>query len=197
MKSKSKAVKVNFTMASFKDAGYQSALAAEHLSAVAQYVVEQCPTIVEDCPKEVRDQLDAGWALRWQEINPSVTYNTEWIPMPNGGNELTLAYAMSFSQQAFGQLKAENPVQHGVIKGVRDAWNKYRSNKMKALINAIKGLNPATRERAASDNFAQYVVKAMDTMKTRCKNAVARGDDSANEVKTRQAIEAFMKTINN
>jgi len=36
----------------------------------------------------------------------------------------------------------------------------------------------------------------MDNIKTRCKNAVAREDSTADELKTRMAIEAFKNVIN-
>ena len=178
-----------------KNAGYQSALAVEHLSLVAKYVFDQCPNILEDVPAEVKAQLTEGWALRWQELNPAKRYNSEWIPDAKGGNEVTLAYALSFSQQQFGQLRQSEPVKHGVIGGVRTPFNKYAFNKMKALLKAIRDLNPETRERGTTDDFATYVGKVMDTIKTRCKNAKARGDATADEVKTRVAIDAFLKAI--
>lgn len=184
------------TIDNLKNAGYQSAIADEHLSLVAKYVLDVCPSILDEVPAEVKSQLVEGWALRWQEINPAKRYNSEWIPDPKGGNELTLAYAMSFSQQQFGQLRQSDPVKHGVINNIRTPFNKYASNKMKALLKAIRNLNPETRERGATDDFATYINKVMDTIKTRCKNAKARGDSTADEVKTRMAIDAFKKAIN-
>jgi hypothetical protein len=184
------------TIDNLKNAGYQSAIADEHLSLVAKYVLDVCPSILDEVPAEVKSQLVEGWALRWQELNPAKRYNSEWIPDPKGGNELTLAYAMSFSQQQFGQLRQSDPVKHGVINNIRTPFNKYASNKMKALLKAIRNLNPETRERGATDDFATYINKVMDTIKTRCKNAKARGDTTADEVKTRMAIDAFKKAIN-
>jgi hypothetical protein len=184
------------TIDNLKNAGYQSAIADEHLSLVAKYVLDVCPSILDEVPVEVKSQLVEGWALRWQELNPAKRYNSEWIPDPKGGNELTLAYAMSFSQQQFGQLRQSDPVKHGVINNIRTPFNKYASNKMKALLKAIRNLNPETRERGATDDFATYINKVMDTIKTRCKNAKARGDATADEVKTRMAIDAFKKAIN-
>jgi hypothetical protein len=184
------------TIDNLKNAGYQSAIADEHLSLVAKYVLDVCPSILDEVPVEVKSQLVEGWALRWQELNPAKRYNSEWIPDPKGGNELTLAYAMSFSQQQFGQLRQSDPVKHGVINNIRTPFNKYASNKMKALLKAIRNLNPETRERGATDDFATYINKVMDTIKTRCKNAKARGDATADEIKTRMAIDAFKKAIN-
>jgi hypothetical protein len=47
-------------------------------------------------------------------------------------------YCMSYSQQAFGQIKTDNPVKHGVIKGIRDDFSKYVSNRMSDLKRAVR-----------------------------------------------------------
>ncbi len=67
---------------------------------------------------------------------------------------------------------------------------------MKDLKKAVRDLNPETRTRTQSDNFATFIEKTMDNIKTRCKNAVAREDSTADELKTRMAIEAFKNVIN-
>lgn len=187
-----KAIKIS----SLKDAAYQSATAAERLSDIARFVVEKCPTFLDDVPTEVKTDLHAGWAIRWQEINPAQSYNAEWVPVDKGGVvEVTLAFAMSYSQQAFGQLKNEDPLRHSAIKKVRDAFSKYCHNRMADLKTAIRRLNPETRQRSATDDFAVWVDKAMDNIITRCRNASARGDATAEEVKTRMAVDAFRKVM--
>ena len=65
----------------------------------------------------------------------------------------------------------------------------------RSLKTAIRRLNPETRQRAATDDFAVWVNKAMDNIITRCKNASARGDVTAEEVKTRMAVDAFRKVM--
>ena len=188
--------KFNMTVKSFKDAAILSATISERMATVAQFIVTNCPTFLDDVPKEVKAELTEGWAVRWQELNPATEFSPEWIPKKSGGFIATLAFAMSYSQQAFGQLKNEDPVKHGVIKDIRDKFNKYCSNRMKDLKKAVRDLNPETRTRTQSDNFATYIEKTMDNIKTRCKNAVARDDATANELKTRMAIQAFMDTLN-
>ena len=188
--------KFNMVVKSFKDAAILSATISERMATVAQFIVTNCPTFLDDVPKEVKAELTEGWAVRWQELNPATEFSPEWIPKKSGGFIATLAFAMSYSQQAFGQLKNEDPVKHGVIKDIRDKFNKYCSNRMKDLKKAVRDLNPETRTRTQSDNFATYIEKTMDNIKTRCKNAVARDDATANEVKTRMAIQAFMDTLN-
>lgn len=188
--------KHNFVVKSYKDAAYQGATIGERMATVAQFVVTQCPAFLDEVPKEVKAELTEGWAVRWQELNPATEYSPEWIPKKGGGMVATLAFALSYSQQAFGQLKNEDPVKHGVIKDIRDKFNKYSHNRMKDLKKAVRDLNPETKTRAQSDNFANYIEKTMDNIKTRCRNAVARNDATADELKTRMAVQAFMDTLN-
>ena len=188
--------KQNLVVKSFKDAAIISATLGERMATVAQFIVTNCPTFLDDVPKEVKAELTEGWAVRWQELNPATEFSPEWIPKKSGGFIATLAFALSYSQQAFGQLKNEDPVKHGVIKDIRDKFSKYCSNRMKDLKKAVRDLNPETRTRTQSDNYITYIEKTMDNIKTRCKNAVARRDATANELKTRMAIQAFMDTLN-
>jgi hypothetical protein len=195
-KAKNPATDVAFvSVNSFKDAAYQSALTSERATHIARFVLDECPNFLDDVPKEIKAQLDAGFALRWQEINPAKSYSADWVPAENGGISVTLDYCLSYSQQAFGQLKNENPVQHGIIKGVRDAFSKYRSNKLADLRTAVRRLmnegKASTRSQAKA--FDDWLDTTLDTMKTRCKTANARGDESANEVQLRVAIDAFKK----
>lgn len=192
-------MKVNkplFSIKSMKDAGYQSATAGERLSAVAQYVLSECPTFLDSCPDEVKAELTDGWAVRWQELNPAVSYNAEWVPVEKGGEvSVTLAYAMSFSQQAYGQLRNSDPQRHKVIGDVRTRFSKYCSNNMKALRTSARALLNPERQRSTTDDYAVWVEKALDNIITRCRNASARGDATADEVKTRMAVDAFRKVL--
>jgi hypothetical protein len=183
------------SVASFKDAGYQSAVNSERSINIARFVVDQCPNFLDDIPKEIKAELDAGFALRWQELNPAKTYNAEWIPDTNGKNLVTLDYCMSYSQQSFGQMKNENPVQHGIIKTIRDKFNKYRHNKLSELKTAVRKLlnEGKTSTRSQAKDFSDWVYDALDNIKARAKTAEARNDATANEVKARQAVEAFKK----
>lgn len=179
---------------SFKDAGYQSARSGETMASIAKWILEQNPQFLDSPKDEEKSQLKDGWALRWQELNPAIQYTAEWIPAKDGGNIVTLAYCLSFSQQAFGQLKSDNPVQHGIIKGVRDAFSKYCSNRFGDLRTAVRRVanEGQTKTRIQAKTFEEYVKDAFDTMKARCKTAKARSDETApDEVKLRMAIDAF------
>ena len=188
------------TITSFKDAAYQSAKSSETMASVAEYVLEKCPSFLDSVPDEITEQLVSGWALRWQELHPAVIYNDEWVPVQEKGlHSVSLAFCLSYSQQAFGQLKNENPVKHGVIKGVRDAFNQYKSNRLADLRRAIvKKLNEGkAKVRIQAASYDKFLKDTFDIVKARCKTAIARSDETApSEVKVRMAIDAFYAVLN-
>jgi hypothetical protein len=187
---------VNVT--SMKEAGYQSAISDERKDSVARYVYAQCPNFTNEVSDEVKTQLRAGWALRWQELNPAKSYNDSWIPVENGSYVMTVDVCFSYSQQAFGQLKEADPVKHGIIKGVRDAFNKYCFNRMADLKSAVRKVENEGKPKvkAPTKGFTQYIDETFKSVKARAKTAKARGDDSApDEVKLRMAIDAFNNTL--
>jgi hypothetical protein len=184
---------------SFKDAAYQGAKGSETLEIVAQFIVSKCPDFLNSVPDEITEQLVSGWALRWQEKHPAVTYNDEWIPVKEKGmHNVSLAFCLSFSQQAFGQLKNDNPVKHGIIQKIRLEFQKYKSNRLSDLRRAVgKELNkdkPKVRVQAAL--YDKYLKDTFDEVKARCKTALARSDETApSEVKVRMAIDAFYAAL--
>jgi hypothetical protein len=187
---------VNVT--SMKDAGYQSAISDERKDSVARYVYAQCPNFTNEVSDEVKTQLRAGWALRWQELNPAVSYNDSWVPVENGSYVMTADVCFSYSQQAFGQLKEADPVKHGIIKGVRDAFNKYAFNRMSDLKTAVRKIENEGKPKvkAPTKGFMQYMDDTFKAVKARAKTAKARGDDtSPDEVKLRMAIDAFNNVL--
>lgn len=191
----SKTIGAESAVLSFKDAGYQSAVSSERTASIARFVFEKCPSFLDDIPKEVKAELEEGFALRWQEINPAVKYTVDWVPSEKGNIEVTLAFCLSYSQQAFGQMKNEDPVKHSVIKQVRDAFSKYKSNRMADLRTAVRRIanEGKTSTRQQAKQFVAWLDDTFDTMKARCKTATARGDADANEVKLRVAIDAFKR----
>jgi hypothetical protein len=188
---------VNVT--SMKEAGYQSAVGAERIASVARYVYEQCPNFTNEVSDEIKTQLRAGWALRWQELNPAVAYTEDWVPNEKGSHIMTVDVCFSYSQQAFGQLKESDPVKHGVIKGVRDTFNKYASNRMADLKSAVRKVENEGKPKvkAPTKSFNSFLEDTFKTLKARAKTAKARGDDSApDEIKLRMAIDSFCNTLN-
>lgn len=195
MKATKSSVAHATSVSSFKDAAYQSAVSGERTASIARYVLDNCPTFLDEVPKEIKAQLDDGFALRWQEINPAKKYTTDYVPSDTGNIEVTLAFCLSYSQQAFGQMKNEDPVKHSIIKDVRDKFNKYRSNRLSDLKTAVRRIanEGKTSTRQQAKHYDKWLEDTFDTMKARAKTATARGDDTAHEAKLRVAIDAFWK----
>jgi hypothetical protein len=168
------------------------------MATVAQFVISKCPDFLNSYSDEVGAELKSGWALRWQELHPATVYSDEWIPNPKGLHNVTLAFCLSYSQQAFGQIKTDNPVKHGVIKGIRDEFSKYVSNRLSDLKRAVrKELDKGkVRERIQAKVWTDFEKDTFDGMKARCKTALARNDATApTEVKLRMAIDAFKTAL--
>lgn len=182
------------TVSSFKDAGYQSAKSSETMAKIAQWIIKHNPDFLESPTDEEKAGLREGWALRWQENNPAKKYTADYVPSDNGIFEVTLAYCFSYSQQAFGQLKNEDPVKHGIIGKIRTDFNKYAYNRMQDLKIAIKRTlsEGKPKTKAPTKAYTAYLKDMFDDAKARAKTALARGDDTApSDVSLRQAIDAF------
>lgn len=191
---------------SYKDAAYQAARSIEGVEAAARFVRASCPGFADDQPAEVMEQLDAGWLLRYSELNPAKMFYLSgdgklWVEAAEGAapekaakREVGIIFAMSYTPQAYGTLKNTDPSLHSILKPLRDAFSKYRSNRKGDIIRYIRkaeraesGENP----RAATKAFADYCQDVLSNLVTRCKNAKARGDDSANLDLLNRQIAAF------
>lgn len=195
MKASKSTGQLALSVSSLKDAGYQSAISGERMDTVARYVFAECPSFTSEVPKEVLASLTEGWALRWQELNPAKKYTTDYVPSATGNIEVSLAFCLSYSQQAFGQMKNEDPVKHSLIKSVRDAFSKYRSNRLADLKTAVRRIEREgeTKTKAATKGFSEFITDTFTSMKARCKTASARGDAEASEVNLAVAIDAFKR----
>lgn len=201
-----KAAKQTATLApvsprSMKDAGYQTAQLGEGRKAIAQFVLEQCPTFLDKCPDEVKTELVAGFQLRAHELWGTKTYRTgdtgALIEDPNGGIQVNVNVAMAYTGQAFGKMREENPALHGIIGKVRTDFSKYASNAMGDLRSACKKILNADkpRERAANKDFYDAVKTVFEALDKRVKVAQGRGDLAADPVKFRMACDAFWKVL--
>lgn len=190
------------TIKSFKDAAYQAATAVVSIEEAASYVYAKCPTFVDDQPKDVMAELDEGWMLKFNELKPAKFYavmdkNLVQVDKPSGKvstKEIGVYQAFGYSQQAFGQLKNDDPQMHRVIKEWRDAFNKYRSNRKADIISAIKRLTEGPRERKPVDAFTKWITESVfPAMVKRNKVSHGRGDDTAmSDDLLKRKIAAFM-----
>jgi hypothetical protein len=192
---------------SIRDMAYNHAVIDDSLKSHAQFAIDNFKNFPEEISKEERAECYEGYIARYNELHPVEKYariDSHWLPLKSLSKdakplevvEWNGAYALSaFSQQAFGNLKNEDLAKYNALKPLRDAASKYASGKVKSLQGKAKEIlreqsgEPKTRE--ATKAFSE-VVKAMhDELKNRCKNAKARGDESADEDKYRKALDAF------
>jgi hypothetical protein len=197
---------VQDTITSFKDGAYKQALANDRMRGVARYVMEQCKAFPETVPDEVKAELYAGYQLRFNETNKPDRYaivNDHYL-LIDGSNPalederekvvIGVDYAFSFTQQQYGKLKNENPYLHAIIKQWRDKVNTYCSNRLGDLKRQARTIlnEGKQRERGATADFAHRLEDVFKDLSTKCKNAKARGDETADEKKFALARTAFM-----
>ena len=108
---------------------------------------------------------------------------------------LSIGFVMAESQQKFGALRNSNPALHALMKPVRDAVNKYTSNSwnsmLKMLVEIDNEAKGKTITRKATKSFDETITDTFDSLRKKIINAKARGDDTANEAKFREALVAF------
>jgi hypothetical protein len=204
---------VNDSILSIKDGAYKQALASDRVYRVAQFVLEQFPVFPKEVPDELRAQLNEGYRLRFNETNPPKRYavvNDHYLLIDGSNPDLEkereivnigVEFAYSFTQQQFGKLKNENPYLHAVIEGWRSKVSTYCSNRLGDLKRQARVIlnEGKTKDRSATLSFAEYLTKVFkgeQGLTVRCKNAKARGDDTADERKLKTAIDAFMVAWN-
>ena len=190
----------DMTPVSYKDAAYKAAIIGEGNSTIAAWIYAKCPTFASEVPKEIKAELMEGWMLRWQELNPATLYDSATlVPNEKGNLQATIAWAMSYSQQAFGQLKKDDPVRHGIIGDLRTRFNKYISNKLSDMKHAVRKIENATKPPKTRDQakgFSTYLSDTFADMKKRNTNARTRGDtEVVDDIKLRMAIEAFYNVL--
>ena len=191
---------------SIKDGAYKQAVASDRMRTVAKYVLEHVKGFPETVPDEVKAQLYDGYRLRFNEVNPAKQYavvNDHFVLIDGSNPDLEkerekvnigVDYAFSFTQQQFGKLKNENPYKHAIVKDVRDRVNTYCSNRLADLKRQARTIQNegVTRERGATADFAHRLDAVFTDLMTKCKNAKARGDETADEKKFAVARQAFM-----
>lgn len=200
-------------MLNAKNIGYKFASNLTSNKALAHDVLNQYPTALDDMPKELQQDLEAGMQMRFVENNPRhnqayVHNNGAYLPLDDKQLaeakkdnrevlEMTVGFAMSFTQQAFGQLKTSNKALHEIVKEVRDACNKYVSKTYKKFIALLtevynEKIGKVT-ERKPVEAFDVRLAETMADLRKKCTNAKTRGDVTADDARLTRAIKAFEK----
>jgi hypothetical protein len=153
------------------------------------------PTVADPFSDEVREELRAGYMQRWAETNPSklfVAVDGNWVEksekegMALKAEKFTLDVysAFSYTQQAFGALKNEQPKKHELIGGVRTKVNKYIHNCLADLkreaTRIYKEKNNIVATRTTVDYFDWLLTgdkSVMANIRQRAINAKAKGEE--------------------
>jgi hypothetical protein len=197
---------VNDQITSLKDGAYKQAVANDRMRTVARYVIDQSKGFPETVADEVKEQLYDGYRLRFNEVNKPTTYavvNDHYL-LIDGSNPalenerekvvIGVDYCFAYSQQQYGKLKNENPYLHAIVKEWRDKVNTYCSNRLGDLKKQARTIlnEGKQRERGATADFAKRLDEIFKDLAVKCKNAKARGDETADEGKYATARQAFM-----
>ena len=200
---------------SLPDLGYRHGGALHTVKQLATWALDGG---VKGFPDNVSDEdtlaIRQGYKRKHSELNPATQYcivegkylkvsdmQLQGIELPKNAEVVNIGvdYAFSFTQQQAGKLKeTHNPVLHGIVADIRTRCNKYETTtfaKLQAEGNKIlKERKGETTQRKGNLAFMEWLYNdkgVFDTMKTRCKNAKAKGDEFADVAKLDKAISAF------
>jgi hypothetical protein len=192
---------------SIRDFGYSVAGKTDAVRADGAWALDNIKNFLGEPAKDDINELKEGFRLRYAANNPDVEYavvDGNYIPkdqLPADAKVLEsvkigVAYAFSFTQQAYGALKNDDLKKYQIIQDLRDKVNKYTSgclSDLKAAARKVeKQRNPESSTRAATLAFYDFVDKSFDAWKQRCKSAEARGNDpTADSDALNAAIVAF------
>ena len=195
-----KSISIATVITGIKDGAYQQA----KVRGVTRSIVESLmafipglgdPTVADPFSDEVREELRAGYMQRWAETNPSklfVAVDGNWVEksekegMALKAEKFTLDVysAFSYTQQAFGALKNEQPKKHELIGGVRTKVNKYIHNCLADLkreaTRIYKEKNNIVATRTTVDYFDWLLTgdkSVMANIRQRAINAKAKGEE--------------------
>ena len=200
---------------SLPDLGYRHGGALHTVKQLATWALDGG---VKGFPDNVSDEdtlsIRQGYKRKHSELNPATQYcivegkylkvsdmQLQGIELPKNAELVNIGvdYAFSFTQQQAGKLKeTHNPVLHKIVADIRTRCNKYETTtfaKLQAEGNKIlKERKGETTQRKGNLAFMEWLYNdkgVFDTMKTRCKNAKAKGDEFADIAKLDKAISAF------
>lgn len=200
---------------SLPDLGYRHGGALHTVKQLATWALDGgVKGFPDDVSEEDTLSIRQGYKRKHSELNPPTQYciveNTylkvsdmqlQGIELPKNPEVVNLGvdYAFSFTQQQAGKLKeTHNPILHKIVADIRTRCNKYETTtfaKLQAEGNKIlKERKGETTQRKGNLAFMEWLYNdkgVFDTMKTRCKNAKAKGDEFADVAKLDKAISAF------
>ena len=183
-----------------KDGAYQQAKARGVTRSIVEGLMAYIPglgdpSVSDPFSDEIKEDLRAGYMQRWAETNQSklfVAVDGNWVEkseeegMKLKAEKFTLDVysAFSYTQQAFGALKNEQPGKHQLIGEIRNKFNKYVSNCLGDLkreaTRIYKEKNGIVATRASVSYFDWLLTgdkSALANIRQRAINAKAKGEE--------------------
>jgi hypothetical protein len=200
-----------------EDLGFKHGGALRTVKQLALWAIDNVKGFPESVSAEDVLSVRKGYLHRYALDNPSTEYivienklckaddlvmSGIEIPAKAERRNIGVDYAFSFSSVEAGKLKesqSEPSNLYGIVKGIREPANKYTSNCWGKLVTAgkeaVKEKAGVKAERKANLDFFEFLYDkdkgVLSLMQTRCKNAKAKGDATADEKKLSKAIIAF------
>jgi hypothetical protein len=196
-----------------EDLGFKHGSALNTVKHLAKWALDRVKGFPSDVSSDDVLTVRKGYAHRWSLDHPAVEYvviegnylrvdDLSDSKIPAKAERVNIGHdvAFSYTQQQAGKLKeTHSPEYHAIIADVRQAVNAYTSNCWGKLVSAgtvednlRKGVKKA---RTPNLDFVEYLYDkekgVFSIMQTRCKNAKAKGDNTADEKRLQKAIVAF------
>lgn len=192
--------------------GYEFSGYVERGSELALKAKENIAGFPNDVTDETKAEFFFGVDLRQQENRNKAKKpflyvqdgDDVYIPivgdkMPEGKQvvRLDLEYAMSYTGQAFGKIKAKQPNLHSIVGEMRTAVSQNRSQVWKRLVASYNAIQEGeTRTRNAPADWSVTMDNAFKMLKKKFKPALARGDKTVpSELKFNAAVAAFKAAL--
>jgi hypothetical protein len=176
--------------ADLESIGYAAASQGDVTEVLARELVRRYPT--GELSDEAKADLEKGMIGRKAELMGEALYihkgneytaiNSLKQAKPDDAvTSITVQYAAGLSAYDFGQMKKNDPAKYDIVAAWRNAVNKYKSNRMNALMSAVKAVlnNTKGRTRGANKAYAEFIGDVAKTMIDRRKTAAKNSDPTA------------------
>jgi hypothetical protein len=194
-----------YEFTSLQDMAYKQAVTGDLLESMASYAKANIAGFPDSITDDGKAELFAGYRLRKAELIGVTKYaviGNNYLPVTADSDfpektefkEIGVAFAFSYTQQQFGQLKSAEPQLHAIVKTLRDDTSSYCSNRLSDLKRSAKVKTTGTKSVQAA-NFKDWLADTFLKIKARAKTANSRGE-AINEKRLQEAIIAFNVKFN-
>jgi hypothetical protein len=183
---------------------------------MAKYAIGKIAGFPAECPDESKDELKAGYHKRWGSLHPPVSFiNVGGSYLPEASIDvskmtgqierrtISAEYLMNLTTHEYGVMGKDDPAWREHVEKAREAMKDYANNRFNDLVRAAKAVIAETTPGAKRTRnivlFTASVQKAFDGFdkSVKIKAKAGSGDNTANPVQFRMAVDAFWKAYNN